>query len=136
MTTGTVFQMNQAIDARLQEEIADSIRKLAEITWPVAHDDQSLFLEVQAAFEEIINIHLDALADIILQARRLSYTIQHDIVSCQLFITLPVLTDEDALANYAFGLLKMSEGKLSILKGTKGLSERELLLLVNYHDVS
>jgi hypothetical protein len=44
---------------------------------------------------------LDVLANIILQARCLSYTIQQDIVSCRLFITLPVLTDEDTLANYA-----------------------------------
>lgn len=115
MSVGAVFQMNYGVDSDLKDQIfAELIRVLKiALKFPDSSGYEFIIHELQL---------LDSLSDIIRQARRLSFMIQHDIVSCQLILTIAPASSEgsttstdDALGTYAFGLQRIHGSDCTIL---------------------
>lgn len=115
MSVGAVFQMNYGVDSDLKDQIfAELIRVLKiALKFPDSSGYEFIIHELQL---------LDSLSDIIRQARRLSFMIQHDIVSCQLILTIAPASSEgsttstdDALGTYAFGLQRIHGSDSTIL---------------------
>lgn len=90
MTVRAVFQMNGGIDSLLNDELNTEIGRMLKM---------ALSPPKCELCESIVRGEQQSLLDIIHQARKLSFTIQHEIVSCQLLVTIAP-SSEDTMLKY------------------------------------
>ena len=142
MSVEAVFQMNDGIEAQLNDQLIAGLDRVLNVACPlelfrrrfVRSTDNQLekYKPSKSSYESIVLEEQHSLLDIIHQARRLSFMIQHEIVSCQVLVTIaPPSPDTqtssdgstatattstgDALGTYAFGLQKILGSRRSIL---------------------
>jgi hypothetical protein len=134
MSVEAVFQMNFEVDSRLYDELMIKLECMLKVVFPLAPSrsptrnpntrsrDSKVRLKLKpqsSSYESIVRGEQELLSDIICQARKLSFMIQREIVSCQLLVTMApasamqtssdgsnAITD-DALGTYAFGLQRI-----------------------------
>lgn len=136
MNVEAVFQMNDGIDSQLNDELITELECMLNVAFlPRLSRDRQSKVKPKTTYESIIRGEQEALWDIILQARKLSYMIQHEIVSCQLLVTISPATQtssdgdtstDDVLSTYAFGLQRISGSTRSILIKTKVITSETL----------
>ena len=125
MSVEAVFQMNYGIDSHLKDQLLAVLQLVLKIAFKFPHPSRKLKPE-SCCYESIIRELelqlLDSLLDIIRQAHTLSFMIQHNVISCQLMVTIAPASSEgsttgtdDALGAYAFGLQRVLGSDCSIL---------------------
>ena len=137
MSVEAVFQMNDKVESRLDDELTTELERVLKDAFPLTGRltrDRSE-VKPESIYESIIHGERKSLLDIIHQARELSFMIQHKIVSCQLLITFTPAEHEssdgstsinDVLGTYAFGLQRILGSEHSILIKTKIITRKLL----------
>jgi hypothetical protein len=110
MTVDAVFQMNSHIEGRLHEDLT------AQLAFTLKLMFGSRVGEVCPDYASIIDEERESLLEI---SRKLSYMIQRDIVSCQVFVTLAPARDPDQLGTQGFGLQRLEGSTLTTLLAAK-----------------
>lgn len=151
-----MFQMNGGIEAQLTDQLISELERMLKVAFPLAlrlsqarrpnyrskTRKPKFKLGEDSDYETIVRGEVQLLLDIIRQARNLSLMIQHDIVSCQLLVTIspaatqtssegssPTPSTGDALGTYAFGLQKILGSRRSDLIQPKMITRAALLTI-------
>lgn len=153
-----MFQMNGGIEAQLSDQLITELDRMLKVAFPLelfrrrgmrGTDRLNRSKQLRpsnSSYESIVLGEQHSLLDIIRQARKLSFMIQHEIVSCQLLVTIaPPSSDTqtssdgstatattstgDALGTYAFGLQKILGSKCtSILIHPKAITSAQFTI--------
>lgn len=120
MTVEAIFQMNDGIDSQLNKELSSDLIRLLKIVFPCSLRRSK---KSKQSYKEIIRGEQQSILDVIRQARRLSLMIQHNIVSCQLLVTVASTSqsssDGEALGTRAFGLKRITGSECTVLMKTE-----------------
>lgn len=135
MSVEALFQMNEGIVSQLFNEVNSDLRRMLKIVFPLRvrvnrSKTRTWKWNSQRAslnFKSIIRREQQSLLDVIDQARKLSFMIQRDIVSCQLLITIA----SDALGTCAFGLQRITGSECTVLIKTKFITSNQLQSLLH-----
>ena len=135
MSVEALFQMNEGIVSQLFNEVNTDLRRMLKIVFPLRvrvnrSKTRTWKWNPQRAslnFKSIIGREQQSLLDVIHQARKLSFMIQRDIVSCQLLITIA----SDALGTCAFGLQRITGSECTVLIKTKFITSSQLQSLLH-----
>ena len=101
-----MFKMNDGVVSQLNDRLRKELRRLLNrIVLPVGPPGRS---KSKPICESIVCEEEQSLLDIICQARQLSFVMQHEIVSCQLLVTIAPMqassnattSSSDAVAGY------------------------------------
>jgi hypothetical protein len=116
MTVEAVFGMNNELKTQLRHELVEQLTHLLKNIFLSPNSNFDSF------FDNFFHERRQAIMDIARQACKLSYSIQHDIVSCQMMVTVCPTGTTDGLGTYAFGLLRVRGTKNTTLMRTKSIS--------------
>jgi hypothetical protein len=113
MTVDAVFQMNSHIEGRLHEDLTGQLAFALKLMFG------SRVGEACPDYASIVDEERESLLEISRDARKLSYMIQRDIVSCQVIVTLAPAGDSDQLGTQGFGLQRLEGSTLTTLLAAK-----------------
>lgn len=125
MTVEAMFQMNDGIESKLNEELITELENMLKVVFPLPANRSSKKVEPESSYKSIVRGVRQSVLDIIRQARNLSFTIQREIVSCQLLVTVAAPAnqkssdDSTVLGTHAFGLQKIVGSESRFLIKTK-----------------
>lgn len=124
--------MNAGIESQLNEELNEELVRILKFAYPLPRSKKSKAdLELKSSYKSIVHGEQQLLLDIIRQARQLSFTIQHDIISCQLLVTVrQPSSDGDVLGTNAFGLHRITGSESTVLVKTEIITNAELQSLL------
>ena len=144
MSVEAVFQMNDGIESQLINQLITELECMLKVVFPLSPTGNRSKRSKSKSkskskpksnpgrvYKSIVHGERQSLMDIIHQARNLSFTIQHKVVSCQLLVTIAfesATSDGDALGTYAFGLQRIrgSESERSVLIKSKVITSAML----------
>ena len=123
-----MFQMNDEIESQLNDQLIKELECMLRFAFPL-FPNQSKKTKSKSipVYESIVRGEQQSLVDIVHQARKLSFMIQHEIVSCQLLVSVASATrkssdGDDVLGTSAFGLQRILGSKRITLIKTKEIT--------------
>lgn len=122
MTVDAIFKTNDGVETQLKDDLETQLhRTLDFLFWP-SHPDHhtSMELILQEVQQQLLQINCEA--------RRISFVIQHNIVTCAMAITLAPDSDTDLLGTQSFGLQTIVGPTRHVLLQYKALSLHSLSL--------
>lgn len=127
MSIEAVFQMNHGIDSLLNDELNTELIRMLKFVFPPSPNRSKTWTRKprpESRYKFIVRREQQSILDIIHQARKLSFVIQHNIVSCQLLVTFAVSQsssddDSEVLGTRAFGLRRITGSECIVLIKTE-----------------
>jgi hypothetical protein len=106
--------MNNNIDSQSKDEIITGLQLILKFVYTLS-PDRSSKSDSDSIYDSVIDGQRELLSEVIREARDLSFTIQHEVVSCQLLIAMAPATGQNILGTYSFGLEKVSGSERRVL---------------------
>jgi hypothetical protein len=141
MSVKAIFQMNDGVESQLNDELTTELERMLKAAFPLTGKSRDRSkVKPESIYESIVHGERESLLDIVHQARKLSFMIQHEIVSSQLLVTFtpakPASSDgstniDDVLGTYAFGLQRILGSERSILMKTKIITREHLQSMIH-----
>lgn len=113
--------MNSNLEAQLNRDL---FLQLVQVLGDLFQSPKS---EPETTFAAIIRAEEQGLIDISRQACKISYTIQHDVVSCRTKVAVASSKDSEVLGTYAFGIERVLGLEHTMLIETKVISPKDFL---------